>query len=80
MATHNIQVIKIAFKSGRHILTALHGLQATQKADGANYVNMSWCNVTNEQFKTLKHFHPTLECLASVNVAQVEAITTIDEL
>ena len=80
MATHNVQIIKIAFKSGRHILTALHGLQATQKPDCSGYVNMTWRNVTNEQFKTLKHFHPELEVLGSVNVAQVEAITTIDEL
>lgn len=80
MAHQNIQIVKIAFKSGRAITTAVHGITAIQKQDSTGYTSIMWRDVTPEQYTTLKSFHPDLEKLSSINVGQVEAVSIIDNI
>jgi hypothetical protein len=80
MSVPKIQIVNIALKSGASILTALTGLKTIQKPDMSGYMDVTWTNVTKDQFSTLKPFHPNLVRMCSVNVAQIEAISIVDEI
>ncbi len=78
----DIIIVNVKFKSGQEVTIPVTKLQTFQSEDLTKYTDVKWENVSKLKLRELRKEYPELKLghLESLNVSQVEAITTLDTI